>query len=145
VHAFTVVGVDAVGNASSSRYSWRIVSSVPLDLSGDLPSSVGMLFPGLSPLEIPVTLSNPNPGTIYVTEVSASLQSTGAPGCRAKWFEIAPATIPEGGIAIPPLGSVTLPAEGATAPTIRLIESGTNQDSCQGVRLMLAYRGSAHG
>jgi hypothetical protein len=145
IHTFTVVAIDAAGNASASRYSWRIVSSLPLNLRGDLATSAGMLYPGLAPQHLPVTLSNPNAVTIYVTEVTAQLQSTGAPGCSAEWFMISQARIPAKGIAVPPHGSVTLPAQGATAPTIGLIESGTNQDPCQGARLTLAYDGSAHG
>jgi hypothetical protein len=145
LHTFTVVAIDAAGNVAVSRYSWQIVSSVPLSLSGDLPTSAGMLYPGLAARDIPVTLSNPNAATIYVTEVITRLQSTGTPGCRANWFMVSQASIPQGGIAVPPHGSVTLPAQGATAPTIRLIESGTNQDACQGTRLTLTYNGSAHG
>lgn len=144
-HTFDVVAIDAAGNASSSRYSWQVVSLLPLNLSGDVTTSAGMLYPGLAPRDIPVTLSNPNGVTIYVTDIKANLKSTGAPGCNARWFTVTQASLPQSGIAVPPHGTVTLPAQGATAPTVRMIESGTNQDSCQGARLTLGYDGSAHG
>ncbi len=145
VHTFTVAAVDAAGNTSISRYSWRIVSSLPLQLSGEVATSSAMLYPGQGALAIPVTVSNPNTVTVYVTELTTSLQSTGAPGCSVNWFRVSQVSIPPGGIVVAPRGSVTLPAQGAAAPTIQLTESGTNQDACQNARLTLAYSGVAHG
>jgi hypothetical protein len=144
VHTFTVAAVDGAGNVSISRYSWRIVSSLPLHLSGEVATSSAMLYPGLAALAISVTLTNRNTVAIRVTEVTTRLQSTGAPGCSPSWFRVSQARIPLGGIAVPAHGSVTLPVQGATAPTIRLVESGTNQDACENARLTLAYSGGAH-
>lgn len=144
VHTFTVAAVDGAGNVSIRRYSWRIVSTVALRLSGSLAASSAMLYPGLAALAIPVRLGNPNTVTIYVTGVTTRLRSTGAPGCSASWFRVSQASIPRGGIAVPAHRSVTLPAQGAVAPMIRLIESGKNQDACQNARLTLAYSGDAH-
>jgi hypothetical protein len=144
VHTFTVAAVDGAGNVSISRYSWRIVLPLPLHLSGEVATSSAMLYPGLAALAISVTLSNRNTVAIHVTEVTTRLQSTGAPGCSARWFRVSQARIPLGGIAVPAHGSVTLPVQGATAPTIRLVESGTNQDACENARLALAYSGGAH-
>ena len=41
-------------------------------------------------------------------------------------------------------GSVTLPAQGGTAPTLQMVETGSAQDACKGANLTLGYTGSAH-
>jgi hypothetical protein len=49
-----------------------------------------------------------------------------------------PVTVPAG-------GSVTLPAQGVTAPAIQLVDLETvNQDACRGASFPLHYTGSGH-
>jgi hypothetical protein len=46
---------------------------------------------------------------------------------------------------IPARGSVSLPAQGVSAPSIRLRELPVNQDACQRAHFPLAFSGEAHG
>lgn len=141
-HTFSVRAVDAAGNVSATAgYAWAIQPPAPFAISGDVPQA---LYPGAGAQNVPLTLTNPNPVPIQVTGLTATVQSTGASGCNPGWFEIAPARIPSGGITVPANGSVTLPTANASPPSIRMIESGTDQDVCQGTHLTLAYSGSAH-
>jgi large repetitive protein len=143
-HTFSVRALDAAGNISSpSSYSWTIqqTGGLPFAISGNAP---GSLYPGAPAHSVPLTLTNPNSVTIYVTALAVSMQSTGASGCNASWFQITQASIPSAGIAVPANGAVTLPVQGATAPALRMLDSGSNQDACQGAALTLTYTGSAH-
>ena len=48
-------------------------------------------------------------------------------------------------IVVPANGDVTLPAQGVAAPTIRLVDSGTDQTAaCENETFSLTYSGSAH-
>jgi hypothetical protein len=64
------------------------------------------------------------------------VRATGRPDCPTAWFRTKPAKRKRG-VLVRGKGRVTLPARGMRAPTIAMIESGTNQDSCQGARLTL--------
>jgi hypothetical protein len=141
---FAVRATDPAGNTAVVSYSWSIVVPAKVDLTGSQVSSSGELLPGNVGDPLAVTLNNPNDVTIYVTAVTATVESTSATGCPTGWFAATPAVIPAAGVMIPPHGLVTLPAQGGVGPTVRLIESGTNQDACQGATLTLAYVASAH-
>ena len=75
-----------------------------------------------------------------VTLASSSLPA----GCSASGYVVNQASIPTAGVAVPPNGSVSLPAQGATLPSIEMIDTGSNQDACQNAQLQLSYAGSAH-
>jgi hypothetical protein len=47
-------------------------------------------------------------------------------------------------VRVPAGGSVTLPMQGVSAPTIRLLNLPVNQDACKNARFSLSYSGSAH-
>jgi hypothetical protein len=92
---------------------------------------------------IPLTLSNQNSQTIYVTAIQVGVQSTGVSGCNPNWFQINQVTIPSGSpVAVPSGGQVTL--SGSNAPSIQMNDSGSNQDVCQRATLTLSYVGSGH-
>jgi hypothetical protein len=144
-HQFVVRAVDAAGNLSmSTEYDWLIVSTtgLPFTMSG---GATGLLYPGAPARSIAVTLTNPNTTAIYVTSVTATLQSSGLPsGCGVSNFTIAQASIPSAGVNVPANGSVTLPAQGATAPTIQMLDTHVNQNACQKATVTFTYTGSAH-
>jgi hypothetical protein len=147
-HTFRAAAVDQAGNVSPpASYSWTITPAqtqgAPFTMSGDAP---GALQPGGAPAQIPLTLTNPNPAAIQVTSVTAALDPSSLPaGCQAAWFQLTQSTVSATSpVSVPANGSVTLPAQGASAPSIALIESGTNQDACQQAHLTLTYTGSAH-
>jgi hypothetical protein len=119
----------AVADARASR-------ALRISAGGEV---TGALYPGGPSQSIPVTLSNPTGETIYFTHVAASVGATGSGDCLASWFRTTAADIPQGGIAVRPRESVTLPVEGVAGPAIRMLESGTNQDACQATRLTVRY------
>jgi hypothetical protein len=141
-HTFSVRALDAAGNSSgSASYSWTISSTagMPFTITGNVPSA---LHPGAAPQTIPLRITNPNSVTIYITALTATVQSTGAAGCTTSWFQIGAAILPSAGIAVAANSSVTVPA--ANDPTLQMIESYTNQDGCKSAGLTLGYSGSAH-
>ncbi len=103
------------------------------------------LYPGATPQTIALTLSNPNDVAIFVTSLSVTVPS-GPPGCdpaanlgvvQSDVSSLAP-------LEVPAHGSVTLPAQGRSAPTIQLVNLPVNQDACQNARFSLSFAGSAH-
>lgn len=144
-HTFTVLALDSVGNLSApASYVWIVQDSgqgQPFAISGGASSP---LYPGAASSGIALKLTNPNTIPIVVTALQTSLQATGRAGCQPDWFTIAQASIPAGGITVPAGGAVTLPTQGASPPSIRLLESGSDQDACKGTTLTLSYTGSAH-
>jgi hypothetical protein len=143
-HEFSVRAVDAAGNQSGETdFSWKISANVNFTISGNAPS---LLYPGAPAIAIPVKLTNPNSVPIYVTSLAASLLASGLPtGCESTWFQIAPSNISATQtVQVPANGSVTLPAQGAGAPTVQMIDSHTKQNACIGANLTFSYSGSAH-
>ena len=106
----------------------------------------GLLYPGAPPRRIPLALKNPNTGTIYVTGLTVTAASEN-PGCpveenllitQSNVSPVVPVVIPGG-------GTVTLPTQGITAPSIELFDlQAVNQDECKGAVFILRYSGSAH-
>lgn len=97
------------------------------------------LYPGGPAQAIPVTIANPTSRTVYVSGVSVGVNSTDSVACRPDWFQGGSSRASGGGIAIPPRSTVTLPAKGLAAPSIRMIDSGTDQDGCQGTTVTFQY------
>jgi hypothetical protein len=145
-HQFAVRAVDAAGNASGEAgYKWKLSSGgnrLPFTISGN---AGGQLYPGAPPRALALTLSNPNRVAIFVTALSVTA-STSPPGCPAAsnlaltQSSVSSATP----VQVPAEGSVTLPAQGVSAPTIALLDLPVNQDACRGVGFGLTYTGSAH-
>jgi hypothetical protein len=144
-HWFAVEAVDAAGNVSpAASTKWKVGKGSLADFSIN-GNAVGLLYPGTAARPLSVTLSNPNSTPIYVTAVGGSVSGTGLPaGCGTNSFQVTPATIPSAGVQIPANGSVTLPTQGATVPTIQMVDTHTDQTACQHATLTIAYTGSAH-
>jgi hypothetical protein len=144
-HLFEVRALDPAGNvAGPVSYDWTVITSTgsPFTISGD---ATGSLYPGAAPRPIALTLSNPNPVAINVTALNVSLNTASLPaGCPASGYRIVQASLPAGGLVIAANASVTLPVGGATAATVQMLDTGTDQDPCQNDKLGLSYSGSAH-
>ena len=104
----------------------------------------GPLYPG-APQTIGITLNNPTGVSMFVTSLSVTVSSSPA-GChsarnigllQSDVSSVAP-------VEIQAHGSVTLPAQGRSAPTIQLVNLPVNQDACQNARFPLSFTGSAH-
>jgi hypothetical protein len=147
-HQFAVRSRDAAGNASAAtQYTFKYEnglpsSGVPFQITG----SVSALQIGVWQ-SIGVRVSNPNSVAIYVSalQVSAAPDSTPAGCTTAQNLELEQSNVSTTNtLIVPANGSVVLPAQGATAPRIRLRNLPTvNQDVCKNKSFALSYTGTA--
>jgi hypothetical protein len=148
-HQFAVRAVDAAGNVSVGTYyvfkyeKGLPTSGVPFQISG---SVSGLTMGSWAPISLTVT--NPNPVTIYVTGVTVGVNAAADPaGCASGTnLELQQSNVSASQVLIVPAnGSVTLPAQGVTRPQIRLRNlTTTNQDACKGKSFALTYTGAAN-
>ncbi len=106
--------------------------------------AAGVLYPGAASQPIALTISNPNSFAIQVTSLQAAVAG-GTAGCPAAGNVLiiqatATASSP---LRVSAHGSVTLPAQGISAPAIQLADRPVNQDACQRAAFVLTYTGSA--
>jgi hypothetical protein len=147
-HLFRVRAIDPPAIPSAvSQFDWHVTTQQAVQNfsigSGEIEG--GPLYPGAPPQAIRVILTNPNGVSIFVTALTVTVPS-GPPGCdSATNLSLAQSdvsgTTP---VEIPAHGSVTLPAQGRSAPTIQLLNLPVNQDACQNAQLPLSMTGSAH-
>src|SRR6478609_1922973 len=148
-HQFGVRSVDAAGNVSAGAYYMFKYqkglpdSGVPFMITG---STSGGLTLGAW-RAINVTITNPNSVTIFVSSLTVSIAADSTPaGCLAgPNVELQQSNVSSSiVVTVPPNGSVTLPAQGATSPQIRLKNlPAVNQDICKGKSFGLSYSGTA--
>jgi hypothetical protein len=114
-----------------------------LSMEGSVPPDE-LLYPGGPAVRIPLTVRNESAVEIEVTRLRVAIEGERLPvGCRAAWFRIVqPNASGAQPLVVAPRGSVTLPAQGISAPTIRMLDDG-NQDACKRATVHLLYRGSA--
>lgn len=147
-HQFGVRAMDAAGNTSTStsyKYRYRktqLATGVSFAITGTVGGlSIGVWKP------IAVTLTNPNAAIIYVTALTVTAAQDSVPGgCASSGnLELQPSSISSTQVvAVPAGGSVVLPAQGASAPQIRLRNLPTvNQDVCKMRTFALTYSGTA--
>jgi hypothetical protein len=163
LYCFFVYATDKAGARSrTSQYCWEVQGHPPpyppphprpphpspsllgLTVGGNLSTP---LFPGASE-SLDLTFTNPNsvPLTIPSGNLAASnitVTSTQA-GCPNSDFEVvqgltASVTIPAGQVTPISLADLSIPA--GDWPVIEMVETGTNQDACEGAPLTLTYSG----
>jgi len=96
--------------------------------------------PGAKPVPLALRLSNSDDVRSYVTKLTVAV--TGSPaGCRgaANLRIVQSNASSHRPIRVPGRGSVTLPAQGVSAPTIQLVDRPVNQDGCKGARFPLRF------
>jgi hypothetical protein len=146
-HHFQVRAIDPPGRPSPvARFDWRIVTQAIESFSIGAGEVVGgLLYPRAAPQAISVTLANPNGISIFVTSVTVTVPS-GPAGCdSATNVSLTQSNVSSvAQVKILAHGSLTLPAQGRTAPTIQLLDLPVNQDACQSARFPLRFTGSAH-
>jgi hypothetical protein len=146
-HQFAVRAYDVLGNFTQITYTWKVAagSGQNFTMSGD---AVGQLFPGAPAKNIAVTLTNPNPVPIFVTDVQATItaNSKSSAGCStAANFVVTQSDVSSATpVQVPANGFVTLPAQGRSAPTIEMPNLDVSQDACKNASLTLSYTGNAH-
>jgi hypothetical protein len=145
-HVFALRAVDAAGNRSrSTTYAWTVTRQTSRDFS--IAGSVSsLLYPGAPARPIALTLTNPNPVAIYVTSIQVAVTASTSAACNpATNLALTQSnTSSATPVRVPANGTVTLPAQGVSAPTIRMVDLPVNQDACKNARFTLSYNGSAH-
>jgi hypothetical protein len=129
--------------APSTNPSWLPPGSeVPFGISGN----VEELAPGLTKA-IVVTFANPNPVSIYVTDVVAAVAADSVPtGCSSvanMTVHQATGITEEAPVAVPAGESVTV-RTAPRAPSLSFHNLDVDQDECKGVSFELTFTGKAH-
>jgi hypothetical protein len=95
---------------------------------------------------LPLTIENPNPVPIFVTDLRVAATAD-PPGCaREENLSLIAASLSSAApLRVPAGGSASLPAPGVSPPAIQLRDLPVNQDACQGARFPLAFSGEARG
>jgi len=149
-HEFSVRAVDRKGRRSQpTRFGWRILAA---QTGGGVSFSVRQaaapepMYPGGPAVALPLTLENSNNQPIHVTSLTVEVTGT-APGCDgATNISVIPSTASGSTpVTVPANGSVSLPAQGVSAPALQLLDLPFNQDACQGASFDLSFAGSAYG
>jgi len=166
-HVFMVRGVANGADGDLATYQWvarvgtprgtggRIAahpagSSRPLvagglsfSIEGDLP---GRLSPG-SGGAIPLRIGNPHPYPITVSGVQVTIDAgSSREGCDGRVdLGLRQSNSAGGaiGLLVPANATVTLPAQGVTAPLLWMRDRPVNQDACKGARFAVRYGGVA--
>ncbi len=153
-HTLAVRALTRAGRPGPvTGYAWRraepshdeaqVVDPKPfsIELGGQLED----LYPGFPPQQVPVLLVNPNSLPIEVIRLTVTITGD-TPDCAAENFELTQSSAsPATAVSVPPGGATSLPTATVSAPTIRMLNLGVNQDACQGTEVPLAFDGEAHG
>ena len=114
---FTAAGSGS-GNASVGSASNVVITS----------DAVTGLYPGGVDKTVAVHVNNPGSGQQYVNDVSGTVATSG--GCDGSWF------------VVDTIDFNTNIAPGATVNTstnVRMLDSGTDQNACQGLTLTINW------
>jgi hypothetical protein len=148
-HVFCVRAVAANGTVGPETCrTWTITAGATEEptgaftMSGSLPS---LLTPG-SGGTLPLTVTNPYDFPLRVWSLRVTvLAATTLPGCDgAANLQVTQSNAASGAlsITIPALASVTLPAQGATAPVVTMRDLPSNQDACKNAAFTLSFSGT---
>jgi len=112
-------------SSGSGSGSATVGSSSAVTLSSD---PVGTLYPGGADVPVTVNMHNPGSGSEYVNHVSGSVADNGL--CLGSWFEVDGVDYAD-----------TLAAGGndTVSTNVRMLDSGTDQDACQGKTLTINW------
>lgn len=96
--------------------------------------------PGAKPVPLALRLSNSDDARSYVTKLTVAVTRSPA-GCLGveNLRIVQSSTSSRRPIRVPGRGSVTLPAQGVSAPTIQIVNRPVNQDGCKGARFPLRF------
>ena len=149
-HRFCIraIGVGGVAGPETC-FTWTVVSSASppepsgaFTISGNLPS---LLYPGSSGL-LPLTVSNPYDFDLRVwglgVGVRAGSSQAGCDGPTNVYVTQSNTIAGSVSIVVPAHGSVTLAAQGATAPRVTMRDLAVNQDACKNALFTFSYSGT---
>lgn len=145
-HSFSVRSAGPRGKHSkTARFRWQVLEPKDFSIAPQL-GGLGALYPGAPAQALPVVITNPNPVPIFVTglQVRATVDPAGC--ASAENLILAGSNASSAApIKVPASGSVSLPAPGASAPSIQLRDLSVSQDACQRAQFPLAFSGTARG
>ncbi|MCU1588667.1 MAG: putative internalin [Frankiales bacterium] len=146
LHQFEVRAVDTAGNVSSNaRYAFRVAQGAG-GLSFVISGGVSDLVLGVWQV-LPLHIPNPNSVPMYVTALTVTVSADSSPaGCLSGAnIELQQSDISATHrVTVPANGSVDLPAQGVSAPQIRLQDLPTKQDFCKSRSFALTYTATAN-
>ena len=122
-----------------------VTGGKPFSIATAAGSPLRVLSPGAT-TAVNLTLTNPNPQILTVTNLTVLVSSTSAgAACAPDNFQVTQFT--QYPLTLPSNGSITLSTVvGSTnLPLLRMLDLPRNQDACKGVSITLAYSGSAQG
>jgi hypothetical protein len=145
-HKFSVRTAGKRGaHSKAANFAWRVLEPKDFSISPQL-SDLGALYPGAPAQALPLTITNPNPVPILVTnlDVRATADPPGCPSGENLLLSAAGVSVANP-LTVPPNSSTNLPAPGVSAPTIFLRDLPVSQDACQRAQFPLSFSGSARG
>lgn len=145
-HSFSVRSAGAGGKHSRAvRFRWQVLEAKDFSITPQL-TGLSPLFPGAPAQALPLTIANPNPVPIFVTSLQVRATADPAGCASAENLVLAGSSASSAApIEVPANGSLSLPAPGASAPSIQLRDLPVNQDACQRTQFPLAFSGTARG
>jgi len=126
--AAAIGGYAYFSSTGSGSGTASVGTSSNIQLSSPL---VGTLYPGGAAVPVTVTIHNPGTGQEYVGTISGAVQNGGTGGnCLGSWFTVAPITYN---------AEVAGGASPTANTTVTMIDSGSNQDACQGATMTINW------
>lgn len=144
-HSFAVRVLARGRHGRATRFRWRLLEAMDFSITPQL-AGLGALYPGAPAQALPLTIANPNPVPIFVTDLQVRATAD-PPGCGSAENLILSGSSASSAspLKVPAGGSVSLPAPGVAAPSIQLRDLPVNQDACQRSQFPLAFSGTARG
>ncbi len=145
-HSFSVRSVGTRKKHSrTARFRWQVLEPKDFSITPQL-GGLGALYPGAPAQALPLTITNPNSVPILITSLQVSATAD-PPGCgSAENLVLGESSASSAApIKVPANGAVSLPAPGASAPSIQLRDLPVSQDACQRAQFPLAFSGTARG
>jgi hypothetical protein len=129
----------------TARFRWQVLEPKDFSITPQL-GGLGALYPGAPAQALPLTIANPNPVPILVTSLQVRATAD-PPGCgSAENLVLSGSSASSAApIKVPANGTVSLPAPGASAPSIQLRDLPVSQDACQRAQFPLSFSGTARG
>ena len=112
-------------STGSGTGSATVGSSSGIQLSSP---SVGTLYPGGADVPVTVTIHNPGSGAQFVNQVSGTVADNA--GCLGSWFQVDTVTY---------ANTLAAGASDTASTNVRMLDSGTNQDVCQGKSMTINW------
>ena len=139
--------------AGTNTVSFSLLNGMNFSITG--PSGLAPVWPGGASRPLNLSLTNPNPEPItiaagaitgQVASIANASTNKSPLACVTSWFSISAG--PAVAVTVPANTTESLSQLGLTSaqwPVLKMTETGTNQDNCEGATLHLRFSGTASG